>query len=378
MAVPYEDREQTAVKHRVLTRYLEAFVPIVGNWASDIAYIDCLSGPWESADPTLSDTSFARAINVLRSTRAILNERGKSPSMRCLFIERDETAFGELKRFCDGVQDIEVTPKNWDLANHVSDVVGFAKERTNSFPFVFIDPTGWEILQIEIIGPILSLLPGEVLITLMTSWITRFISDETKGFERLLGPDLDRIRKLQGDEKEDEIVRSYANSVRKAGQFKYVCTLPVMKPNQDSFHFHMIYGTRHERGVEVFKETEKHVIPFMHETRAQAQERRNFERSGQAAMFDALTQYQERKFTRFQLKNVEFAKRRLREQLEARREIPYEKAWATAMQFSTVLPSDFHEWLAEWEAKNLLEVINKRPKQKYPQKHQNQSLRWRG
>src|ERR1700726_1385546 len=107
MTGPYEDREQTAVKHQVLTRYLSAFVPIVGSWASDIAYIDCLAGPRESADASFRDTSFARAIEVLRSTRKVLAERGKFPRMRCLFIERNPTAFGQLKQYCDGVSDIE-------------------------------------------------------------------------------------------------------------------------------------------------------------------------------------------------------------------------------------------------------------------------------
>lgn len=151
-----------------------------------------------------------------------------------------------------------------------------------------------------------------------------------------------------------------------------------MKPNQDSFHFYMIYGTRHDKGVEVFKETEKHVIPFMHQTRARAQQRRNFERSGQTAMFDALTQYQERKFTRFQLRNIELAKRRLRDRLEERREIPYETAWAIAMQFPTVLPNDLHEWLAEWESQGVLQIANKGPRQRHPQKDQDQSLKWHG
>jgi three-Cys-motif partner protein len=182
---PYEDREQTAVKHRVLERYLSAFVPIVGDWASDIAYIDCLAGPWESVDPKLRDTSFARAIEVLRSTRKVLSSRDKSPTMRCLFIEKEPEAFGKLKRYCDGVLDIEVTPQNWDLTSHISDVVKFAKDRSKSFPFIFIDPKGWEPLATSLISPILSLDPGEVLITLMTSFITRFLADETKGFDRI-------------------------------------------------------------------------------------------------------------------------------------------------------------------------------------------------
>src|ERR1700720_3598222 len=98
----YEAREQTAVKHRILERYLSAFVPIVGAWAHDIAYVDCLAGPWQSVDPHLKDTSFARAIEVLRSTRAVLSGRGRSPTMRCLFVEKDAEAFSGLKRYCDG------------------------------------------------------------------------------------------------------------------------------------------------------------------------------------------------------------------------------------------------------------------------------------
>src|SRR5258708_38142229 len=106
MTAPYEDREQTAVKHQVLTRYLSAFAPIVGSWASDITYIDCLAGPWESADATLRDTSFARAVEGLRSTRVVLADRGKFPRMRCLFLESDPAAFSQLKQYCDGVGDI--------------------------------------------------------------------------------------------------------------------------------------------------------------------------------------------------------------------------------------------------------------------------------
>src|SRR5260370_15204872 len=134
MIPPYEDREQTAVKHQVLTRYLSAFVPIVGNWASNIVYIDCLAGPWKSADPNLKDTSFARAIEVLRSTRSVLDARGKTPNMRCLLVERDPEAFEKLERYCDGVSDIEVTGRNWDFTAHMADIVRFAQERAGSFP----------------------------------------------------------------------------------------------------------------------------------------------------------------------------------------------------------------------------------------------------
>ncbi|MGA7852177.1 MAG: three-Cys-motif partner protein TcmP [Candidatus Acidiferrales bacterium] len=372
----YEDREQTAVKHQILARYLSAFVPIVGNWASDIAYIDCLAGPWESIDPDLKDASFARAVQVLRATRDVLRARGKFPTMRCLFIEKDRNAYNKLRQYCEGVSDIDVTARHWDFVEHIPDVLDFAKERNKSFPFTFIDPNGWEQLKIDLIRPILALEPGEVLINLMTSWITRFISVEGKGFDRLLGDDWPRLVKLKGEDQEDELVRSYANAVRVAGNFKYVCTLPVLKPNQDSFHFHMIYGTRHEKGVEVFKETEKSVIPFMHETRAEAQARRRFSQSGQYDLLEPEDRYREKKFTRHQVRSLEAAKSELRSILESSRSLLFDDAWAIAMQHSGVMDADFREWLTEWKNDKLLQITNQRPGQRLAKKGQNQYLKW--
>lgn len=373
----YEDRAQTAVKHRILERYLSAFVPIVGAWARDIAYVDCLAGPWRSVDPNLQDTSFARAIQVLRSTRPLLTERGKSPTMRCLFIERDNDAFERLNEYCKKINDIELSAKHWDFTTHVPEIVAFVRARGNSFPFIFLDPKGWEQLQVSVITPILQLNPGEVLITFMTSWITRFLSDHSKGFERIFGDDLPKLMSLRGEELEEEIVESYASAVRKAGGFQFVCTLPVMKPDQDAFHFYMIYCTRHIRGIEVFKQTEKSVIPFMHETRAQAQERRRFAQSGQYALLDAKTRYREKKFTEFQVRHVQLAKSELREALESSGRLLYDEAWGTVMQHPAVEASDLAEWLAEWKKAGMLQITNQRSGQRAPRKGQNQYLQWK-
>jgi three-Cys-motif partner protein len=371
----YEYREQTQVKHQILVRYLSAFVPIVGNWASDIVYIDCLAGPWKEADPNMKDTSFSRAIDVLRDTRRVLQDRGKNPTMRCLLIEKVPQSFRKLKEFCATINDLEVTPRNWDFTAHTSDVIRFVKSRNKSFPFVFIDPTGWETLADDLINPILKLDPGEVLINLMTSWITRFLSDESKHFERLLGP-LPRLRQLQGQEQEEELVRSYAAKVARAGNFNCTCTLPVMKADQDAFHFYMIYATRHPRGVEVFKETERTVIPFMHETRAKAQERRRLAQSGQYSFLPAEAHCREHRFTEFQLRNLAMAKNQLLAMLQHAEQVSYDDAWYTVMQYSAVTDRDLKDWLADWKSSGSLTFGKVETGQRLPRKGANQYLRW--
>ncbi|MGB7436028.1 MAG: three-Cys-motif partner protein TcmP [Candidatus Acidiferrum sp.] len=377
MPSPYEDREQTEVKHRILERYLEAFIPIVGDWANDITYIDCLAGPWESVDPVLADTSFARAIKVIRSTRQVLSERGKHPSLRCLLIENNPSRFQQLEQYSKDVTDVEVCARNWDFMDHVQDVVRFAREGgKGSFPFVFIDPTGWKPLQIDVISPILHLNPGEVLINLMTSWMKRFLSDESKQWNRLVGSDLASLLSLEGDAREDQLVSSYASNVRRTGAFQYVCSMPVMKADQDTFHYHVIYGTRHPKGVEVFKKTEEYVIPFMHEVRAQAQQRRKFAQDGQYSFLGPQAFYRETRFSRFRTKNLELARAEVRTLLESRRTVGYDDAWLTAMQYSTVTESDIRDWLNDWRSQGMLEIKNLPPKSRVPRRGYGVDLEW--
>lgn len=373
----YEDREQTAVKHEILERYLSAFVPIVGDWAADIAYIDCLAGPWESTNPDFRDTSFGRAISVLRSTRQILKGRGKSPTMRCLFIEKDSRAFQRLKQYCDKITDIEVTAKQWDFSQHVQDVVRFAKERSKSISFTFIDPTGWDTLGIELIKPILALEPGEVLINLMTSFITRFLIRPERGLGQLFPKDWPKLAELSGEEKEENAVSCYANEVRIAGRFRYICTLPVMKSSQDAFYFHMIYATRHPEGVNVFKETEKYVIPVMHEMRAEAQERKKVEQTGQPGLFSPQTLYREARFTRYRDRSLEVARKELREKLLTSTKLSYDDAWAITMQYSAVFEADLRVWLTDWHEAGMLEITNQKPRQKVPRRNSGQELIWK-
>jgi three-Cys-motif partner protein len=373
----YEDREQTEVKHKILERYLSGAVPVLGSWAKDIAYIDCLAGPWKSAAPDLGDTSFARAIAVLRKTRGVLASRGKRPTLRCLLIEKDPDAYAQLETFATSVTDLPVTTKPWDFSKHVPDVVRYALERDGCFPFSFIDPKGWELAAIPLIAPILKLDPGEVLINLMTSWITRFLSDTSKPFEELLGASaVKHLRTLRGHEQEEALVRSYAESVRHAGGYKFVCTLPVMKSGSDAFHFYMVYGTRHEKGVEVFKQTENAIVSFMHDIRAKAQRRRKVQATGQDGLFPEQVTYRERRYTRFREKNLEIAKDAARAQLR-QRTVDFDDLWADCMQYPTVLESDLQGWIDDWGLHGKIEVLNMPPRQRVLHRGQGLSLRWK-
>jgi three-Cys-motif partner protein len=365
----YVGREQTEVKHRCIERYLQGATRILGSWSDDLVYGDCCAGPWEAAGERLEDTSFARAVEVLKAARVDLGKRGRHPSIRCLLIEKDEDAFAQLKKYADEQSEIEVVAKHWDFSEHLPEIIRFVKQCSTSFPFVLIDPKGWELACTDVIAPLLRLCPGEVLINLMTSWITRFIDDPSKPFHRALGSEVERLRALAGIAQEQEIVHVYSDLVRKEANFDYVCTLPIMKANQDAFHYYLIYGTRNIRGVEVFKETEAAVIPFMHETIAEAQARRNFERTGQFTLLGDEALYREKRYTSFRIDQLEYAKKRVQTLLKSRTPVAYEDVWGEAMQFAAVLPEDLNEWLQDWERAGQLAIRNRSDKERTYKKH---------
>src|SRR5579871_3624726 len=140
----YFGREQTLVKHTVLSQYLTALALIVGRtFARDIVFADCCSGPWETKTLDLSDSSVGIAIQQLRRTRETLQSQGHLVTFRCLFAEENPSRYSQLKKFCDAVNDIEIKTLPGDFTKHIPDIRRFIAERKDSFPFFFVDPTGW-------------------------------------------------------------------------------------------------------------------------------------------------------------------------------------------------------------------------------------------
>lgn len=358
----YYDREQTQVKHRVLERYLQAFAPIIGSRYDEIVYVDCMAGPWEAKDDALSDTSFHKALSVFQDCR----KRARCKRVRALLIENDPQRFPLLEAYAERVQGLEVVTRQWDFNDHVQDVINFATESRNSFPFIFLDPTGWSEVRIDRIRPILQLNPGEVLINFMSSWVKRFLDDPTKPFHELLGADVARLRTLQGEELEDELVNTYAEEVKQAGRFAFTCAIPILMPDRDSIHYHLVYGTRNFKGLEEFKRTEAVAIPYMHERRAAAQRRRDEANTGQGFLLAPAETYQERRFRSFNERRKQNARADVVQLLNSEKTVAYQNVFEEAMQYSTVIEKDLRQWLEDWLKANQIRYLNWSKAQRAP------------
>lgn len=285
----YEDREQTLVKHVVLRSYLQRFAHIIGSRWSSITYVDCFSGPWNVRSTKFEDSSFSIALEQLREARDTLSQRNKDLRIRCFFLEKDREACDQLEQFVAEFDDVDVRVKCAAFENSIDDIVSFVREDPKTFPFVFVDPTGWTGIEIGVLRPLLRLKPGEILINFMTKFIRRFVEspDEKSGLDsrRLFGSDdvLTRVRALSHPlDREDCLVEAYCERIREEGGFQYVATAVILEPQMASTHFHLIYATRHWKGLEVFKKAEKEAML----TQERARVRLQFSRGNSAGQLE--------------------------------------------------------------------------------------------
>ena len=370
-ADPYDDREQTWVKHDILRRYLFRLAVIVGNWAG-LTYVDCFSGPWENKTDDFSDTSFGIAIDQLRAAREKLKERGKVPKLRCLFIEKNAAAFAKLKGFSQSISDVEILPIQGELQTQIETISNFVKAGGQSnFPFIFIDPKGWGGFPMEKITPLLRLEPGEVLVNFMTSQIRRFVEQEDQGysesFAALYGNTQfrEKIRQAPEQDREDMMVGLYGDELKKRGGFAHVVYTPVFQPQKNDIHFHLIYASRHPRGLTVFKDEEKKAVEGMEKKRAEAQQRKR-QSGGAMELFGSTELHDTRFYDSLRDRYLGKLEISFQQLLSKNKRVPYDALLAVALEIPLVWESDLKALLAEKKERGAISYEGFEPRQKVP------------
>lgn len=349
----YIGREQTRVKHLILQKYLESFAHKIGSRWSTLTYVDCFSGPWNVRSNELKDSSFSIALNELRKARDTYAAKNQHLSLRCLFLEKNPEAFKRLQEFARSATDAEVVALNAKLEDSVSEIADFLRQGGSaSFPFIFIDPTGWSGFAMDVIEPLLKSDPGEVLINFMTADIRRFVTSPQQqteqSFLRLFGSKDFKsvVEGLSERDREDALVEEYRRMVALRGHFKFTCSAIILHPESNRTRFHLIYATRHPTGVKVFKDTEKIAMREMEQVRGDARQRKHEQATG-SVLFDDFyhdPSYYDALRDRYTLR----AKESLLALLRKRRRVPYDESWELVMSFPLTWESDLKEWLKGW------------------------------
>lgn len=381
----YTGREQTLVKHFILRQYLERFAIIVGSHRDTLTYVDCFSGPWNVQSEDFKDSSFSIALEQLRKARRVHQDRaGRTLRLRCFFLESNRAAFTKLKQFTDKITDVEIEPQNKKLEHAIPLIVDFVKSGgPRSFPFIFIDPTGWTGFEMSTIAPLLKIEPGEVLINFMTGHIRRFIDypEEVnqQSFVRFFGSQdfREKVKGLAQQEREDAAVEEYIRNVKSTGNFSHVCSAIVLHPEIDRTAFHLIYATRNPAGVEVFKDVEKRAMAVMEKARAEAKQRKREEKTRQTELYSGEALHDPIHYNSLRVRYLAKSKQAVLDLLETRSKVPYDQACALTLSFPLSWENDLKEWIQIWVREGLLTINGLKARQRVPQRGQGIFLAWR-
>lgn len=295
MQVPesYHGREQAFVKHHLLETYLLRLFMIIGQYQKNIRYVDCFSGPWQEGSDDFQDTSIGIGLKIIQKCRERLKQMGRNVTFHALFIEKDKSSFQKLQRYLAGIPQREVSTKAmpgnfFDLRGAILEWCG-----QEEFTFFFIDPTGWkEIVEIPTLAPLLRRPNSEFLINFMYDFLLRTHNQELHQEDMLaiFGeiPDTDG---LTPEEREERLVSLYLKHLKEIlparGGRPRAVTVPVLKPTIDRTLYHLVYLTRHPKGITVFMEASEKLDLVQRQTREQAKQNKREARTHQMELFQS-------------------------------------------------------------------------------------------
>ncbi len=135
-----------------------------------------MAGDWPVAEGESTAHAYGRAFVLRRGRR--FGSKHAWPT------HRDKTAMNGAQPFL-----LRGAGGGWigEWATcRIDEIVRYCSTR-RTFPFILIDPLGWKLAGISQISPLLKLKPGEVVINLMSSFITRLVNDTATILSDLLG-----------------------------------------------------------------------------------------------------------------------------------------------------------------------------------------------
>jgi len=248
----------TRAKHEILENYLKAWFPILATTSGRIIYLDGFAGPgiYEGGEEGSPLIALRTAIEH------ILKPRFKA-EIRFVFIERDLGRVSVLRTVLDEhfrelpsnisyeILDREFAPTLSSVLDNIENM-GAKLAPT----FAFLDPFGFSGLPMDIIGRMLNYDRCEVLITFMSGFVNRF-TDELRepALDELFATDEWReIRELEDSEARRRfLIDLYKKQLGNVGGATYVRNFEMIgKHNQPIYH--LVYGTKHWKGLEAMKE----------------------------------------------------------------------------------------------------------------------------
>lgn len=263
----YEGREHSLIKHELLRGYLEILLCIVGiSGVKEFTYVDCFAGPWGDESDSLSGTSIAISLEILAKVRKTLAEVHNihGVKFRAIYVEKSK----KHKRLMEYLQNncpegIEWHALHGDYSAKQDEILQLCGDK--SFAFFFIDPKGWLDVGIPKLAKLLRRPKSEFLITFMYDFLNRFVgkADLRSQISEMLGPlsddEFQNISQLLPKNREDFIVRKYREQLKAAVGLDRALQprsyhAVVKDKDKEKTKYHLVYLTRHHKGIVKFAE----------------------------------------------------------------------------------------------------------------------------
>ncbi|MDP2329514.1 MAG: three-Cys-motif partner protein TcmP [Reyranella sp.] len=296
----YVGREQAYVKHLLLETYLERLVHKTAKTYDKFSYVEGFAGPWQSTNERYEDTSFGIALAALRRAKASWRTHGRDVQMYAFLVEQDQAAFERLQEFAKTYPDITIRSYRRDFVDVADTIVGEIPQ--DAFSFFFIDPKGWRI-PIKSIASMLSRPNSEVVFNFMFEFINRAASIQqneiVRGLQELI-PYGDWRSKLEAltdaentsDRRKEILINAFSETLERIGQYQFVAETPIYRPLRDRTLYSLMFATRHEKGVEVFRDSQVKALRAQSALRAETKVQTAQRDSGQGEMFASLNEMQ--------------------------------------------------------------------------------------
>jgi three-Cys-motif partner protein len=295
----YAGREQSYVKHIFLERYLEALVFKTASTYSHIVYVDGFAGPWQSANERFEDTSFGIALTALRRAKETWKGNRRNVRMSALLVERDPAAYAKLAQIPNCYPDVGIKTYSADFLAVLPEILRDIPN--DAFAFFLIDPKGWRI-PLERLRPMLARNKSEVTFNFMFDFINRAASIDdavvVNGLNELMPhgawktrlEDAERRaeRPLTPEERKSILVGAFSESLRRIGNYQYVAETTVLRPLRDRPLYCLCYASRHQRGIEVFRDCQVRALTEQSKARASTKVKYAALSSGQGEFFESL------------------------------------------------------------------------------------------
>lgn len=295
MVVPpeYYGREQSYLKHRMLTEYLRAWAHKLSSLSQRrpgglrIWYVDCFAGPWQARGVALQDTSIYIGLEALLEACSTWSGKGAQVQVGALFVEKDDSAFEQLKQYL--AQRQREDPRLRDvhaLHGEFGAKLQEINERVGDEPaFIFVDPTGWKGAAMEFIRPLLDLPRRDVMVNVMFNHINRFKADPRAFLREQMQDFFGMVdtAKLRAQD-EESLLSGYREQLKSVCRVRYAADVAIPHPTMERTWFRLVIGGSHHKVLEVFRDAERAMMQDMAPVRDEARERQVAQRTGQLAL----------------------------------------------------------------------------------------------